>query len=212
MTSGRGIQHAEMFPLINTDAPNPFEIIQIWFNLPQDKKMTNPAYKMIWNENIKHIPLSKEAPDTNFLKLIVGSYDNHQAHAYNKDSWANNQHNYVNIWEIQLDKGRTFTMPALPDQIKVQLYVMCGSLEVDTFSIQNNQLLIYTSDSETTFIAQDHTTFMVFTGRPINEPIRAYGPFVMNTDAEILEAYRDFQLTEFGGWRWALQHHPLTVI
>lgn len=199
MTSGRGMQHAEMFPLLKTDATNPFEIVQIWFNLPKKFKMVDPIYKMIWNETI---PVINTRDGLGKVKLIIGRYGDVTASPINDKSWAADPNNYVNIWEVNLKEGGTFTIPMIPDNIPVQLYVMQGSIKVDKYEVKEAHMLKYTSKDETKFKALSDSTIMVFIGRPIGEPVAAFGPFVMNTDSEIRQAYRDFQQTEFGGWPW----------
>lgn len=199
MTSGRGIQHAEMFPLLNTEEANPFEIVQIWFNLPKKHKMVEPIYKMIWNETI---PVIETEDKLGTVKILIGKYFDTTASPINENSWAADPNNHVNIWEVNLKAGASFKIPMIPDNIPVQLYVMKGALKVEEYEIQSSHLLRYTSKDDVTFEALDETTLMVFIGRPIGEPMAAYGPFVMNTDAEIRQAYLDFQETEFGGWPW----------
>lgn len=202
MTSGKGMQHAEMFPLLNTDKPNPFEIVQIWFNLPAKFKMVDPVYKMIWNETIPMIPLYNDNPTKNYLKLIMGSYGSKKMSPINENSWATDANNHVNIWEVAIEKGNSFTIPRFPDDIKAQVYVMNGKLSVEGYEVDQEHLLIYSSDTHTVISALEDTTLMVFVGREIQETVAAYGPFVMNTQEEIMQAYKDFEETEFGGWPW----------
>ncbi len=201
MTSGRGMQHAEMFPLLDMKNDNPFEIVQIWLNLPAKYKMVEPIYKMIWKESIPIISLDENS-QKNTVKVIMGKYQQAEAHPINNNSWAIDPNNYVNIWEVNIEKGKKFTMPYFPDNIKTQLYVMKGEILAEGNKIGEQQLLIYTSDSDTTIEATLDSTFMVFVGREIGEPVVAYGPFVMNTQEEISQAYRDFRITQFGGWPW----------
>ncbi|MGX6977704.1 pirin family protein [Vagococcus elongatus] len=203
MISGRGLQHAEMFPLIETEKNNPFEIVQIWLNLPAHKKMVPPSYKMYWHENIPVIKLADKNPDKNFLKVLVGSYNGVQAERPVENSYGYEEENHINVWDGKLEKGERFVIPSYPNDVKVQFYVGDGKFKVDDYLVDRNSLLVYTSDSEITFTAEEDSEFMVFIGKEIKEEIYAYGPFVMNTKAEVVQAYEDFRKNQFGGWPWS---------
>lgn len=154
---------------------------------------------MIWNETI---PVVETEDGLGSVKVIIGDYSGTVSHPINDKSWAAQANNHVNIWEVNLKSNAKFKIPMIPDNIPVQLYVMKGTLFVDNYEVKEANLLRYTSKEDVVFEAIEDSTLMVFIGRPIGEPVAAYGPFVMNTDAEIRQAYLDFQETEFGGWPW----------
>ncbi|XUB36359.1 hypothetical protein IGI41_001353 [Enterococcus sp. DIV0876] len=202
MISGKGLQHAEMFPLLETKEKNPFEIVQIWLNLPSYKKMVPPSYKLRWHEDTPIVPLANKNEDKNFLKILAGHYYDVYAERPEEHSYGFEEENHINIWDGKLEKGETISIPSFPEDVKVQFYVGEGKFKTDETFIERNSLLIYTSDREVTFTAEEDAEFMVFIGKEIDEEVYAYGPFVMNTREEILQAYEDFQKDQFGGWPW----------
>lgn len=203
MISGSGMQHAEMFPLLHEDQENPFEIVQIWLNLPSHMKMLPSSYKMHWRENIPVVSLHPERPAQNFLKVLVGTYRDVVAEKPNDTSYGFEESHHINIWDGRIEEKNSVTLPKFPEDTPVQLYVAKGKLKVEEYEISGKNMLIYTSDDDVTFTALEDTEFMVFVGKEIQEEVYAYGPFVMNTRAEILQAYRDFEETAFGGWPWS---------
>ncbi|MGX7030123.1 pirin family protein [Vagococcus zengguangii] len=202
MVAGKGMQHAEMFPLVNTDQPNPFEIVQIWLNLPAKMKMVEGSYEMHWREELPTVVLDKEKPSENYLKVLAGSYLDASAPKPSEVSYGHDENHYVNIWEGQLEQGKTLTIPQFPEEVPVQLFIRSGEVSVDGNKITAPSLLVYTSDSDVDFTVTEALDFMVFTGKTIDEEVFAYGPFVMTTREEVVEAYNDFERTEFGGWLW----------
>lgn len=207
MVAGNSIQHAEMFPLIETDKPNPFEIVQIWLNMPKRLKMGEPAYQMHWRETIPVVPLAETNPAQNHLKVLVGRYDDAVSGSAPASSYGFEDSHHINIWDGQIEAGTQFEIPPYPADVKVQLYVMSGNLTHKDSVIPAKTLLVYTDDEPTTFEATADTTFMVFIGQTIDEPVFAYGPFVMTTRAEVEQAYANFEVTQFGGWPWD-SHDP----
>jgi len=203
MISGKGLQHAEMFPLIHTDKENPFEIVQIWLNLPSHMKMAEPSYRMHWREQTPVVSLSEKNPAENQLKVLVGRYFATAAQRPADTSYGFDEDHYINVWDGHLKKGEEITIPKFPEDVKVQLYVADGLLAAADYEVVSDSLLVYTSDTELVFTAREDTEFMVFTGKAIDEEVFAYGPFVMNTREEVIQAYRDFEKNQFGGWPWS---------
>ena len=87
MTAGKGIQHAEMFPLINKDKENTMELFQIWLNLPKKSKMVDPYFSMFWSETIPKGNLDDENNRKTKIEVIAGKINEHQAPAPPPDSW-----------------------------------------------------------------------------------------------------------------------------
>lgn len=202
MISGKGLQHAEMFPLIETEKENPFEIVQIWLNLPSAMKMVEPSYKMHWQEKLPVVALNEKKTEKNYLKVLAGRYKGVTSVTPKETSYGHNPAHYINIWDGKIEKGNELKIEAFPEDVAVQVYVFKGEVEVDGHKIAAKSLFVYTSDEEVTLVATKDTEFMVFTGKEIKEEIVAYGPFVMNTRQEIVEAYEDFEINQFGGWPW----------
>lgn len=111
MTAGRGIQHSEMFPLLNKETENPFELFQIWLNLPRAKKMVEPHYTMLWHEDI---PLYSHTDDNNNkteVNVIAGSIEGEIAPPPAPNSWAADSDNEVAVWTIKMDANAIWNIP-----------------------------------------------------------------------------------------------------
>lgn len=106
MLSGNGVQHSEMFPLINEDKNNPLRFFQVWLNIPKINKMVEPSFKMHWAEEIKHY-----TEDNVDVILWVGSYKNIIPKETIKNSWSYPKENDVKIWLIKLNPDGLFIIP-----------------------------------------------------------------------------------------------------
>lgn len=202
MTAGRGVQHSEMFPLLRKDKDNPLELFQIWLNLPKKNKMVDPHFKMLWHEEIPEVTLEGAS-----VRIIAGSYQGKDAPLPAPDSWAAREENHVAIWNLHLEPGASFTFPEIPDDINRTLYFYEGdSCVIDSTRIKpENGIGLNSKEVEVTNNGLENAHFLLLQGRPINEPVAKYGPFVMNTDQEIQQAMQEYRLTQFGGWPWP---HP----
>ncbi len=199
MTAGRGVQHSEMFPLLEKEKDNPLELFQIWLNLPKASKMADPHFKMLWHEDI---PFQKK--DGVSLKIITGDYNNITAPTPAPDSWAASKENMVAIWNLHLEPGASFTFPDIPEVINRTLYFYEGeSCVIDSTRIApNNGIVLNSNEVLLTNNGLEPAHFLLLQGKPIEEPVAKYGPFVMNTDQEIEQAMQEYRLTQFGGWPW----------
>jgi len=204
MTAGKGVQHSEMFPLLNTDSENPFEIFQIWLNLPKKSKFVEPHFKMLWKESIP-IFTHKDANNKKIeINVIAGEIDQLAPPSPTPDSWASEPKNEVCVWTLKMDAGSVWTIPPAAVGLNRTIYFYKGdSLMVNKTGVAPNHLAQLKSDVEVQLLAGNEDCFLLLLqGRPINEPLVQYGPFVMNTEEEIKEAYADFRKTQFGGWPW----------
>lgn len=204
MTAGRGLQHAEMFPLLKEEKDNPMELFQIWLNLPAASKFVPPHYKMLWNEEIPVITVLDDLNRKTSLRIINGTYKNTAYYAGNPDSWAFDPAHHVNIWLIKMDSQGRFHLPEVSDTANRVLYFYEGDqLKIDGIPLSRKSYAVLKSGAEILLENQDQVaSLLLLEGEPINEPVAAYGPFVMNTYEEIRQAYEDFQKTQFGGWPW----------
>ena len=204
MTAGKGVQHSEMFPLLNAKRDNTMELFQIWLNLPPTHKMVEPHFTMFWRDAIPKVHLQDNAGRNIEIEVIAGSLGQTQALAPPPNSWAANASNEVAIWLITLAPDAQWTLPAASPGIKRTLYFHGGkSLRVAGRDIQakHGMELNPTADA----ILENGNTeahLLLLQGRPIGEPVVSYGPFVMNSRAEIEQAFADYRSTEFGGWPW----------
>jgi redox-sensitive bicupin YhaK (pirin superfamily) len=204
MTAGKGVQHSEMFPLLNKDKENPFELFQIWLNLPKVSKYVDPHYAMLWSEDI---PVLREKDDRGKfteVNIIAGDLKELKALAPAPNSWAVNSENNVAIWTIKMQAGANWIMPKAGQVANRTLYFYKGnSMQVEGESVSSYHSIEVDAAEEITLEAGNNDCYLlVLQGRPINEPIAKYGPFVLNTQEEIQEAFADYQRTEFGGWPW----------
>lgn len=205
MTAGKGVQHSEMFPLLNTESDNTLELFQIWLNLPKAGKFAEPHFKMLWHEDIP-IVQTKDAS----VKIIAGNYGSQNAADAAPDSWAANGDNHVAIWNIHIDANGSFILPKVAKGVHTTLYFYEG----DTIAIDGSTILpdhgIHLNQFQETIIKNgtSKASLLLLQGKPIAEPVVKYGPFVMNTEQEIESAMQEYRLTQFGGWPW---RHPDNV-
>jgi hypothetical protein len=204
MTAGRGIVHAEMFPLRERQAGNRAELFQIWLNLPRDAKMAAPYFTMLWAGRIPgHVLRDADGRETRIV-TVAGALDGRTPPAPPPDSWAARPDADVAIWTITLAPGARFTLPAAAAGARRTLYFFRGgSLRLGDHEQREHAGLEVAA--ERTLPLENgpaESELLMLQGRPIGEPVVQAGPFVMNTRQEILQAFADFQQTGFGGWPW----------
>ncbi len=204
LTAGSGIQHAEMFPLLRASSENPLELFQIWLNLPAASKLVEPHFSMLWQPTIPTRVVRDEAGRRARVTVVAGAFDGARAPSPPPRSWASEAGSDVAIWSVALDPRATFTLPAAPDGVARSLYYFEGSgLTIGGRAIPDDHHVALRPDADVSLAAGAVASeVLVLSGRPIGEPIARHGPFVMNTDAEIRQAYADFRSTQFGGWPW----------
>jgi redox-sensitive bicupin YhaK (pirin superfamily) len=204
MTAGSGLQHAEMFPLVNKEKENPLHLFQIWLNLPKAKKFADPHYKMLWADEIPTLKLSDEQGKSTEITIIAGKIGDTRAPAPAPDSWAADSNNEVAIWIVKMTPGAKWVLPSASHPVNRTLYFYKGSsINLSGNDIPANMSVDLLAERELLITnGKDETHFLILQGRPISEPKVQYGPFVMNTQSEIQEAYLDYQKTQFGGWPW----------
>lgn len=207
MTAGKGIQHSEMFPLVHEDKENTLEIFQVWLNLPKASKMVEPHFKMLWKDSIPVVMEKDEAGKSTVVDVVAGTYKGTNAPAPTPDSWAADPNNGVSVLTIKLEAGAEWTLPASAVEANRSLYFYRGeSISIQGQSIRVNHIILSKADSSITLKnGAEESYFLLLQGKPINEPVAQYGPFVMNTEEEIQQAFADYRRTEFGGWPWPQQ-------
>jgi redox-sensitive bicupin YhaK (pirin superfamily) len=204
MTAGAGLQHAEMFPLLNKDQDNPLHLFQIWLNLPKVKKFSKPHYKMLWADQIPILSIPDEKKLETEVILIAGEMDGTAAPSPAPDSWAADGENEVGIWIIKMPARAKWILPAASQPLNRTLYFFSGSsIKIAGSEIPVNMAIDLLVDNSLELEnGNKEAELLVLQGRPIGEPVVQYGPFVMNTQGEIREAFEDYRKTEFGGWPW----------
>jgi len=209
MTAGKGVQHCEMFPLIHRDQANTVQLFQIWLNLPHKSKFVDPAYVMLWNEQIPRRIFEDDKGAKTQVEVVAGMLDDIKPLAPPPDSWAADSANEVAIWIIDMEANANWTLPAASEDVNRMLYFYQGeALDIDDTTLEVMTAAIMQPETAVTLHAgKQPVRILMLQGKPIDEPVAQYGPFVMNTQEEIVQAYRDFQATRFGGWPWEKTDH-----
>lgn len=209
MTAGKGVQHSEMFPLLDKENQNPLLMFQIWLNLPRDKKMVNPHFKMLWKEEIPIIEQQDENGNITEITLVTGNMDGKSAPSPAPNSWAVDPENEIAIWTIKLQPGAEYTFPKTSKGINRSLYFFKGTELISegyTIPVQH-EIIINPNETHTIKNGASESHLLMLQGKPIDEPIVKHGPFVMNTQTEIGEAILEYQHNQFGGWPWPSHDH-----
>jgi hypothetical protein len=204
MTAGSGLQHSEMFPLLNNEKENTFELFQIWLNLPAHKKMATPGYKMLWGETIPRVIINDFKKRKIEIDVIAGKINDKSAPSPALDSWAADSTNEVAIWHVIMEENAELKLPLASEFVNRSLYFFEGeSIQLNGNEININHVVeLNTNQSVAIQNGEKKARILILQGKPINEPVVQYGPFVMNTQAEIQKTFNDFQQTRFGGWPW----------
>ncbi len=204
LTAGKGIVHAEMFPLLDAKGPNPLELFQIWLNLPSTDKLVSPHFSMLWNSRIpRHVELDAAGRRTD-VTIIAGSYGPIRPASPPPSSWAARSTSDVAIWTLKMAPGARFVLPPASVGSNRTLYFFRGKeLTVGGRSVSVRNGIELRPDAPAPIDnGANESELLLLQGRPIGEPVAQHGPFVMNTPAEIQKAYSDYRATGFGGWPW----------
>jgi hypothetical protein len=201
LTAGGGIQHAEMFPLVERARDNPLELFQIWLNLPAADKMAAPHFAMFWDPDV---PRVAPAAGVN-VTLVAGALDGRAPPAPPPASWASRADADVAIWTAHLAPGARWALPPARRGSHRRLYLHRGAaLAIAGADVPGNCWVDLDAEASPVLEARGgEAGFLLLQGRPIGEPVAQYGPFVMSTRAEVAQAFADYQRTQFGGWPWA---------
>jgi hypothetical protein len=209
MTAGGGVQHSEMFPLLNREKGNPMELFQIWLNLPRAKKGAPAYFSMLWSETIPRLEFTDPNGRTARIDLIAGTLAGKRAPTPPPDSWASDPSAHVRILTGLMQAGAVWTLPAGQEGLNSVLYFFSGeALRVAGREIKPDHSVEFRGNADLELVSGSvESRFLVLQGRPIGEPVVQYGPFVTNTQAEIQQAFADYQRTQFGGWPWPRHDH-----
>jgi len=205
MTAGKGVQHSEMFPLLNAEGENKLELFQIWLNLPAKSKKVDPHFAMLWSDTIPVYQANDENGRKIQIELMAGELDGLKAPKPAPNSWAADPENEVAIWTIKLEAGAQFNLPKAKGLVNRSLYFYRGvDLVMDGQSIAVNQIIDLDGQASATVQAGQEDIYLLFLqGRPIGEPVVQHGPFVATSREGIQEIFREYQVNEFGGWPWS---------
>lgn len=204
MTAGKGIVHGEMFPLLHMDQDNPCSLFQIWINLPAKDKMVEPNFVMHWAENVSKIKFPDGLVE---VTVWAGTLMGASGQAPPPNSWASEASNEVAVWRIVVRPGGVIALPpaAGGSAINRSAYICEGDrCSISGRDITRKMKVDLRAEMEAT-IRNTGTAILeilILQGRPLNEPVVQHGPFVMSTRNDIIQAFADYQKTQFGGWPW----------
>ena len=186
MTAASGILHEEFHSPAFAKSGGNFRVVQLWVNLPARDKMTAPGYQAILNAEIPSVALPGAR-----VRVIAGSFQGTRGPARSFTP--------INLWDVRMDKGASLQLD-LPEGHNAAVAVLSGEVTVNgEKSVRDAQIvLLDPAGTQAQLKADDDATLLVMTGEPIREPIAGYGPFVMNTEAEIRQAITDFNSGRFG--------------
>lgn len=188
MTAASGVLHKEFHEKEWSKEGGDFQMVQLWVNLPAKDKMSKPKYQAMENASIAKVPLANNGGE---IEVIAGEYKGVKGTATTFTP--------INMLNVKLNQGAKaeFEMPA---SYNTGLLVIEGSILVNGTTIgPTNHFILMANDGEQfTIEATEDAIVLVLGGEPINEPIAAHGPFVMNTREEIVQAFEDFNKGKFG--------------
>ncbi len=193
--------------LLSASEPNPLELFQIWLNLSAANKMVEPHFTMLWNERIPRLVHQGDAGHATTVTVVAGALPGADTPLLPPpESWAAQANSDVAIWTLKLEPGARWTLPAAASAgTRRMLYFFAGaSLRIGEAEQRSHAALEVVAGQDWLLenTGADTVECLLLQGRPIGEPVAQYGPFVMNTQQEIMQAMQDYRRTQFGGWPW----------
>lgn len=189
MTAASGIQHIEQFSSEFRESGGPFEMVQLWVNLPAKDKMSAPRYQSLLNEDIPKIILDDQ---TSYIRVVAGKL--------NQTTGIAKTFTAMNVFDIHLVKDQQITLPAAEGTTTL-IYLRKGKVQFssDEESLEEQAMAVMSSLGTGVQInALENCDLLFLSAQPLNEPINGQGPFVMNSYDEILQAYDDIKTGKFG--------------
>lgn len=188
MTAAAGILHEEFHSKAFAEKGGNMEMVQLWVNLPAKHKNAKPGYQTLLDADIPSVEVPGKAGT---VRVIAGDFNGGKGPAKTFTP--------INIWDVRLRAAKSATL-TLPEGHTLAVVVLAGTVEVNgTDDVRSGQLAMLARDGGAiTLKANSEAKLLVLSGEPINEPVVAHGPFVMNTVGEIKQAMLDFQSGKFG--------------
>jgi len=188
MTAASGILHEEFHSEAFAKSGGTLEMVQLWVNLPAKDKMADAGYQTILDSDIPSIPLKDNAGS---LRLIAGEFDGHTG--------PSRTFTPIDVWDLRLNGGKLLTLD-LHEGRNTALVVLRGTVQVNGLElVREGQLALFERNGhQLTLEANNDAVVLLLSGEPIDEPIVGHGPFVMNSEQEIQQAFTDFQSGRFG--------------
>ena len=186
MTAGRGIVHDEFHSVEFSKKGGVFEMVQLWINLPKKNKMTKPKYQEIRNEDIPIISLGSGTE----LRVIAGNFEGNKG--------PSSTFTKINLYDILSKVSKNISIK-FSNGTNTVILIMRGELEIENKTFKDKNILIFEREGdEINFKVSKDFKGLILNGEPIEEPIIAHGPFVMNSKEEIYQAFSDFQNGKMG--------------
>jgi len=188
MTAAKGIIHEEFHSEAFARSGGALEMVQLWVNLPAKDKMSDAGYQTILDGDIPTLPLADNAGS---LRLIAGEFDGVKGPARTFTP--------IDVWDLRLNAGRSVTLDLHAGR-NTALVVLRGTVRVNETEVaREGQLALFERDgTQLRLESNDDAMVLLLSGEPIDEPIVGHGPFVMNTEQEIHQAFADYQSGQFG--------------
>jgi len=188
MTAAKGILHEEFHSEAFARSGGALEMVQLWVNLPAKDKMADAGYQTIVDGDIPVLSLADGAGQ---LRLIAGEFAGTQGPARTFTP--------IDVWDLRLNASKPVTLD-LHEGRNTALVILRGTVLVNGEEVaRQGQLALFERDgSQLTLEANDDAKVLLLSGEPIDEPIVGHGPFVMNSEQEIHQAFADFQSGRFG--------------
>jgi redox-sensitive bicupin YhaK (pirin superfamily) len=187
MTAGAGILHKEYHEEEFSKRGGPFEMVQLWVNLPKKDKSVAPHYQAITADQMGKYQIPNNGGVVN---VIAGNVNDVKGPAAT--------YSPVNLFDIKLNKEAELNF-SVPSDHNAALLMVNGNATIDGTAIAEYSFVLFKDGGEEITIKADSDAVILFmSGEPIDEPIASYGPFVMNTQEEIYEAIEEFQAGKFG--------------
>lgn len=187
MTAASGIMHEEFHSAEYSKTGGPFEMVQLWVNLPAEAKMEAPGYQTLLNADIPSVELTGQAGQ---LRVIAGEYQGHQGPA--------KTHTPIQVWDLRLAPNGRIALE-LEEGHTTLVVVLSGTVLVNEGTVlrQSQFALLTRAGREVELESNNEAKLLVLSGKPIDEPIAGHGPFVMNTTEELRQAYDDLRSGRF---------------
>lgn len=188
MTAAGGILHEEFHSPAYAAKGGPFEMVQLWVNLPAKDKSAPAGYQGILDADIPALALPDGAGT---VRVIAGDYDGRRGPARTFSP--------MNVWDLRIAAGSTVELPQ-PEGWTTLLVVLDGTVQVNGDAVLRAAQVatLSTEGSGVTIEANADAKVLLLAGEPIDEPVVGYGPFVMNSQQEIIQAIADFNGGKFG--------------
>lgn len=188
MTAASGIVHNEFHGPDFAKRGGRFEVIQLWVNLAAKDKKAAPRYQTLTNASIPTVQLPAGAGQ---VRVIAGKFGSSKGPARTFSP--------INLWDVRLNAGAKVELPVV-DGHSTSLFVLSGKLRLASGDeIGAAELAAFDREGRSVAMeALEDSKLLVLDGAPIDEPIVGYGPFVMNTEAEIRQAYADYRAGRMG--------------